>query len=385
MKLTRVLLVGAGRSHLEVLRHLARRRDAALEITLASPEAQPLHAPMLPSVIAGDLAPADARLDLSGFARGAGMRFVPDQVASVDLYTRIATLESGEFVPFDVLSLDTGALPERTLAAAGHAIAIRPVRDFLAAWERLRQDVGKGEINTLTVVGGGAIAIELVLAMHRRLAREHPDNLPRFAVVSDRTELLPGHPQEARRRIGRLLVAHQIVIHLASAVAAVESRGIVTVDRRRIASDRVVLATRASGPEWVAGSGLACDNAGFPRINEHLQSISHPFVFAAPQYATVDTEREAQSLPFSRRAARTMAANLARYASDRTLARYRARGHPFVVIPVDEKRAIASTPPLVAEGEWVWRLKQRIDRRFVTRFRLSVAQPAATIDEERLS
>src|SRR6516164_3317199 len=171
MKLTRVLLVGAGRSHLEVLRHLARRRDAALEITLASPEAQPLHAPMLPGVIAGDLAPADARLDLSGFARGAGMRFVPDQVASVDLYTRIATLESGEFVPFDVLSLDTGALPERTLAAAGHAIAIRPVRDFLAAWERLRQDVGKGEINTLTVVGGGAIAIELVLAMHRRLAR----------------------------------------------------------------------------------------------------------------------------------------------------------------------------------------------------------------------
>jgi selenide,water dikinase len=80
-----------------------------------------------------------------------------------------------------------------------------------------------------------------------------------------------------------------------------------------------------------------------------------------------------------------MAANLARYAGDRTLARCRARGHPFVLIPLGEKRAIVSTPPLVAEGEWVWRLKERIDRRFVTRFRLSVAQPAATVDEERLS
>lgn len=385
MKVTRVLLVGGGRAHLHVLRRLARRRDAALQVTLASPDAQPLHTPMLSGVIAGHYAPADARLDLSGFARWAAVHFVPDAVASVDLYTRIATLESGEFVPFDVLSLDIGALPDRALVVGGHGIPVRPVRDFLAAWERLGTEVARGEINTLAVVGGGARGIELVLAMHHRLAQSQGENLPRFALLTERAELLSGHPEDARRRVGRLLVARDVVIHLGSEVAAIEPRGIVTVDRRRIATDCVVLAMRSSAPEWIAGAGLACNAAGFPRVNEHLQSISHPFVFAAPECAALDARSTLPAAAFSPHAARALGTNLRRHARGRALERYRAQSPPFALIPTGDKSAILSVPPVVAEGAWVWNLKDRIDRRFVARFRPPVAGPSASIDEERLS
>jgi selenide,water dikinase len=367
MPVVRVLLAGAGRTNLDVLRRLARRPDVSLEVTLVSPDSLACHSAMLPGLIAGHYAVEDSHVVLPPLVQWARARFVSDSIVTIDLYTRIATLASGEFVPFDVLVLDIGSLPDTAIPGArAHALAAKPLREFFAAWETLKNDAAAGNIATIAIVGAGPAAVELLLAMHHRLA-QIADAMPRFTLVTDRHELMPYQPLEVRRRIGRALVARDVVIHLDSAPMAVEPASIITGDRRRIAADRIVFATTLTGAPFVAASGLATDAGGLVRVNDHLQSISHPFVFAVGGCATYESNPRASAGPYSGREARPLYANLRRHARGAKLMRYRSPRGGLMFITTGERSAIASRPPLVAEGDWVWRWKDEIDRRFIRR------------------
>ena len=54
-------------------------------------------------------------------------------------------------------------------------------------------------------------------------------------------------------------------------------------------SDAVLWVTRASAPAWLGDSGLAVDGEGFIQVDDFLQSISHPGVFAAGDIAAMVT------------------------------------------------------------------------------------------------
>jgi selenide,water dikinase len=322
---------------------------------------------MLPGLIAGHYGIEHSHVALPPLAQWARARYVADSIVALDLYTRIATLASGEFVPFDVIALDIGSLPDMaTPGARAHALAARPLREFLAAWQAIKDDAAAGNIATIAIVGAGPAAVELLLAMHYHLAQV-AEAMPRFTLVTDRHELLPYQPLEVRRRIGRALVAREVVIHLDSAATAVEPACVVTGDRRRIAADRIIFATTLTGAPFIAASGLATDAGGLIRVNDHLQSISHPFVFAVGGCATHESHPRASAAAYAGHESRPLFANLRRHARGAALTRYRPPRAGLSFITTGEKSAIASRPPLVAEGDWVWRWKDDIDRRFVRR------------------
>jgi len=67
-------------------------------------------------------------------------------------------------------------------------------------------------------------------------------------------------------------------------------------------------------------------------------------------------------------------ANLLRAARDEPLRRFVPQRHALALIATGDRQAVASRGPFTASGAWVWRWKDRIDRRFMARYRLD-AQP----------
>ena len=377
----RILLVGGGHSHVEVLRRFALQPDAMVALTLVSPDAALVYTGMLPGLVAGHYTQAETQIALAPLAQKARARFVADRVVALDLYTKTATLYSGDREPFDFISIDVGSTPDLSIPGArGTALAVKPVTPFLAAWGGIQAEAAAGVVQTIAVVGGGVGGVEILLAMQFRLQSSIGVAAPRFALVTDQPCIVPQQPATVRAVLGRILVERGVVLHLQSGAIAVEPGAIMVTQGRRIAVDRIVWATAAAAQPWMAAAGLACDEHGFIHVDDHLRSTSHPFVFAAGDCAAQIEHPRPKSGVFAVRQGPPLAANLRGAAHEIPLRTFVPQRHALALISTGDKHAIGSRGPFTVEGDWVWRWKDRIDRRFVAKYALPV--PVTAIPAE---
>jgi selenide,water dikinase len=373
---TRILLIGGGHSHVEVLRRFALVPDPAVALTLVSPDADTPYSGMLPGLVAGHYTREETHIALAPLAARAGARFVIGRVDGLDLATHEVVMDGGARAGFDLVSLDIGSTPDAGVPGArDHAIPVKPVDRFLDAWTGLQADAAAGAVRTIAVVGGGAGGVELLLAMQARLVATLAERAPHFAVCTDQPTLLVQHSRAVRVRFERLLAQRGVAVHLASRVTAVEPGALVVTGGRHLAADRVVWATAASAQAWVAASGLACDARGFVRVDEALRSPSHPCVFAVGDCATQDGHPRPKSGVYAVRQGPPLADNLRRAAHGQPLRRFVPQRNALALISTGDRHAIASRGGFVAEGDWVWRWKDRIDRRFMAKYELAPAEP----------
>ena len=358
----RLLLVGGGHAHVEVLRAFGQRPLPGLEIVLVEPQARMVYSGMLPGWIAGHYRRTEIEIDLIGLARYAGARWIRAAAAGLDADAARLTLDDGRTLAYDRLSLNSGA-PPRPPAAASHVIAVKPTGPLLAAVDALAHETRAAPV---AIVGGGAGGVELALALaHRCRNRPAP---PRLALFTRSPALLTDHPQPVRRYLIRALTIAGITVHTGQAVVDTPPGALVTADGRRIAAERVIWAAGAEAPAWLAGSGLRRDDDGFVQVAATLRSSSHETVFAGGDLASTPAGAPRAGVTAVRQG-RVLAANLRRSVQGRRLRRFDPPRHALALISTGDRRAVASRGlPIAPAGYWLWRIKDRIDRRFVARY-----------------
>ena len=364
----RLLLAGGGQVHALVLRDLARARLSDVELVLVTPSSQLRYSAMLPGWVAGHYALPALTIDLGLLARAARARLILAQVQKLDLTNRIALTDDGNAIDFDVLSIATGAASsvDAISGARQHAIALRPFEDFIPGWERIvRTAEAASSAFQLTVLGAGAAGVEIALsaAFRARMMR-----LPmRVHLLTGGVPILPGHSERARLLMHATLASAGI--HLVDDAAhRVDRDAVVTHDQRRIASDAILVATGLSMPAWLRGTQLALDERGFITVNSHLQSISHSFVFAAGDAATLTESPRPKSGVYAVRAAKPLAINLISAITGKPLDTFSPQRQALYLISTGSKHAIASWGQWTFAGRWVWRWKNSIDRDYIAQF-----------------
>ena len=371
-----LVLVGGGHSHVIVLRRLGMRPIPGVRITVI---ARDLHAPysgMLPGLIAGLYGFDDVHVDLGPLARFAGARLFHGEAVGLDLERRTVRCRKRPPVPYDVLSIDVGIAPRLDIdGAVEHAVPVKPIGGLVARWERLAQRVRESPRKLrVAIVGAGAAGVELTLSMQHALATSAREeeaegfHVPEFHLFGAAPTVLPTHNRGARGRFARVLAERGVHVHLGARVARVDTGRLETSDGDSFDMDEIVWATAAAPPLWPAASGLAVDGAGFIAVDATLQSTSHPGVFAAGDVAAVlDHPREKAGV-FAVRQGRPLAANLRRALLGRRLRPFHPQRRFLSLVSTGDRYAVASRGRWSAEGAWVWRWKDWIDRRFMRRF-----------------
>lgn len=365
----RLVLLGGGHAHVEVLRDFAATPAPGIALTLVTPSPRLLYTGMVPGHIAGHYGLDDIAIDLESLARRAGAELKLTRASLVSPVDREVACEDGTVVSYDALSLDVGASPAigEARGVARHAVIVRPLERAVQGWDEVLARATRGEVRSVTVVGAGAGGIELALAMAWRLRAALGGPLAKVRIVSDApgAGLAPGAAWRLRARMKRL----GIDSHLGSPVAEVGEDYLRLASGIEFATDAVFWATGASAPGWIRDSGLATDKRGFLLTNDFLQSVWHADVFGAGDCAT----QEGRDLPkagvFAVRAAPVLAANLRACLEGRPLVPHVPRRAWLALVSTGDRHAVGSWNGLAFQGRWAWRWKDRIDRAFIARYR----------------
>jgi selenide,water dikinase len=365
-----IVLVGGGHAHLHVLVDFARRPEPGVQLTLITREPATLYSGMLPGVVAGLYSPEQAHIDLARLAAATGARFVRAEAVGLDRAAKHVVLRDHAPVGYDVVSLDVGVAPDlgAIRGAEAHAVAVKPIGEFLAKLERLRARCRAADgPQRIAVVGGGAGGVELILSLRTRLLADAAiKDRKRFSFALVTAEaILPTHNPRVRAAFRRIFAERAIALHEHQAVTALEADAMVLAGGRRLAADAVLLATPAAAPAWFATTGLGRDPRGFLAVGPTLQAIDDADVFAAGDCAALIETPRAKAGVYAVRAGPPLARNLRRRVRREGAKPWWPPARHLALISTGERYAIASRGRFKAEGAWVWRLKDFIDRRWV--------------------
>lgn len=361
----KVLLLGAGHAHVQVLAALAKEPLASAGLTLVAPFDRQVYSGMVPGFVAGHYSIDDCSYDVAPLAAAARAHWHRASAIHIDAAARCVTLSSGEVLGYDVLSLDTGSVADRDAIAGArdHALFARPIEHFAKLWSGLLQ-LAESRPLSVAVIGAGAGGVELALALQHRLG-----DRAGVSLIAGDSPVLGSHAPRIRQRVLDVLRRHRIAVIPDRCVELTASQAVLA-SGARLACDAAVAVPGASAPAWLADSGLALDERGFVLTGPTLQSTSHPEVFAAGDVATREDRPHPRSGVYAVRAGPPLTANLRRFvAGGRPLEPYQPQRRALNLLACGERRAVAAWGDWSVQGAWVWWWKDRIDRAWVKRCR----------------
>lgn len=365
----RLLLLGGGHAHVKVLADLAARPLAGWSVHLVSPYRRQIYSGMLPGWVAGHYPIESCAIALDALAANAGVRFRETAGLGVDTAGQAIACADGSRLHFDVLSIDTGPLPaiDALPGCLEHALPIRPIEAFVAAWPHLvARMLSGGRRCDLVILGAGAAGVELAFAARHRAMTDGWSHVG-ITLVGSGALPLDGSPARARRQVARLL-AQRGVAWLGERRAIGVAPGQIHFEQGPPQGfDACLVVTGAAAPAWPRAGGLATDERGFIRVGPTLQSVSHPQIFAAGDVAAY-AEVRPKSGVFAVKAGPVLADNLRAVCEGRAPKSWKPQQRALYLISTGNRHALAVWGPWSIGGGWVWRWKDRIDRGFMRRF-----------------
>lgn len=361
----RLVLAGAGHAQLRVLEALSHNPRPDVDTVLVTPSTYQYYSGMLPGFIVGRYSEHECRIDLRQLAERAGARLQVSHVTQINATQQQLCLADGSQLDFDWLSVDTGSEPalECFQGCGTCLLPVKPLAHFFAAWPALRARVDGTRPFRVAVVGAGAAGVEVALAAHHSL----PDAAGRsITLISGKNGVLADHARPVRERMLRHLAG--ACVQLRAGRASGHPGGVQLECGEVVPAELVLVAAGANAPAWLQNSDVALDAAGFIAVDTLHRSVSHARIFAAGDVCARTDRALARSGVHAVRAGAVLAHNLLASIDARRLKSYHPRARSLYLMALGDGSALMSWGGLSAQGRWIMRWKDHIDRAFIRRY-----------------
>jgi NADH dehydrogenase len=320
-----VSILGGGFAGLTAALELDARRH---DVTLVARSRWFEWLPNVHELLSGVKTPDLLRLPLDRIVRGAGHRFVRDEITRIDPVGRaVSTRRRRTPLPFDVAIVALGGV-DATRGVRGvveHALPFKSVAQCDRIGRRLAALARRRRGGRVVIVGGGLEGVEAL----GEILRRHRDGGLRVTLVEARDRLLPETPAALDAHVRGLCAPWGVDFAMGAPVERIEPDAVVLEDGRSLASDLTIWTGGPAPPALLAASGLAPAGAWAP-VDVSLESKGHPGVFVAGDAAELPT-------PIARQAyhALDMGVHAARNAERRLVGRdpipFRPSGKPMLI------------------------------------------------------
>jgi pyridine nucleotide-disulfide oxidoreductase family protein len=374
----KLLLIGGGHAHVEVIRSLIDAPIADTEVTLITPYVRQVYSGMLPGWIAGHYALEDCVIQLTPLAARARVRVVQASVTAMDLVRQHVTTDTAGEFQYDVVSLDIGSAPNvgsmDVTSVHDRIITIRPIERFVEQVQRAIEHAQGGARSQFAVIGGGVGGSEIALALKHRLG-----DGAEVSLLSSRMQFSPRVSRFVEEALAQARVTHHANVRAKRVSTDANTQKLVIEystnappkQSQVLHADVVIAALGSSVAAWPRVSGLAVDEKGYILVNTHLQSTSHANVFAAGDCATMVDAPRPKSGVYAVRAGPPLATNLRAALAQQSLTLFVPSVDALYLIATGPKHAIGLRGAFSLRGRWAWRWKDKIDRAFMRKYKVS--------------
>ena len=362
-----LVLLGGGHAQIAVLKMFAMKPLPGIRLTLVTNDMRTPYSGMLPGFVEGVWDDEDLHIDLAKLAQFANARIIHASCTGIDADHKRLLFNGHPPLRFDVLSINIGGQPDLDAiqGANEHAIPVKPIAQFQ---RRLDRVISGGKTQKISVIGGGAAGCELALALSKRWLKETGER-PELRLFSRSHRLLPHMAARAGRLIETDLKAIGAHIHKAVEVTKIHKRSLSSSDGQNYDFDACFLVSAVKPPSWLAKSTMECDDNGFIRVSQSLQSLSHPYIFASGDIAALHPHSRPKAGVFAVRAGRILATNLYRYICRQSLHIWKPQSRYLALIGTSDGSAIAARGSFGFKSRYLSQLKVWIDQRFMDKYK----------------
>lgn len=361
-----LVLIGGGHTHALVLHKWAMRPLAGVRVTVINPDPVAPYTGMLPGYIAGHYQRADLGIDLVRLTRRAGARLILGRAVGLDRAERLVHVPERPPIAYDIVAIDIGITSDLPSIPGylDHAVSAKPLGAYAQQWLDWLARLAAGDVVPhIAIIGGGVAGVELALASAHRLRGQ----AVKITIV-DAGPMLPNIGAQARKRLMVHLSRFGIEIIENARPSAVTPTGLQLADGREIATAFVLGAAGSRPQDWLQQTGLDLTD-GFVTVDKFLQSVSDASVFAVGDCAHMTHAPRAKAGVYAVRQAPFLYDNLRAALGSGKMRAYHPQRDYLKLVSLGGKTALADKWSLPLEGAWLWRLKDRIDAKFMGQFR----------------
>lgn len=367
----RVVLIGAGHAHLHVASRAAEFRRHGAELTLIDPDAfwySGLATGMLGGLYDREL----DRVDPEPLLRRAGGRFIRERVVDIDRSNCVVSLQTGDRLTYDLLSLNVGsevALGALTPLPEG-AWPAKPIRGLWELRARLEERfrADPDDPVRVIVIGGGPTGCEIAANVDA-LARVWGARV-RVTLVSDQDRLLADRRRRVSRRVARCLTGRGVEVLTRTEITEIDEGAVLVRGGGSIPWDLAVVATGLRAPEPLAELGLEVGPDGGLLVDQTLRSVDDSKLFGAGDCVYILGHPLPMLGVYAVREAPILANNLLAALGGDSLQEYRPQKRCLTILNLGLGNGLALWGPFHWLGPLSMWLKDRIDRRFLAKYRV---------------
>jgi len=366
----RVVLIGGGHAHIEVIRCWAADPPERASLTILDPNPKPIYSGMVPGYIAGQYDRASLEIDLERLCERAGGSYVRASVSAIDAEERRLERSDGAVSDYDIASMDIGStVAGRELPGVAElSLPTRPIADFLDRADRLlERSLGAAvEPDPILVVGGGAGGVEIAFCLESRL-RGRSGAPVKVELLTRNRDLLAGAAGSAIAAVERQASKRGIRVHRGCRVVELREDSLLLDDGRRLAAGAVIWVTGPAAHPLARESRLPTDERGFVRIESTLQVVGNEDLFAVGDCASLEGMKKAGV--YAVRSGPLLDGNIRARLAGGPLRNYMPQHDFLSLLNVGDGQAIGTKWGVTLKGRPIMWLKDRIDRAFMRKYR----------------
>ena len=408
-KKIRLVLVGGGHANTQVLKRLQGKIAHNVTPILLSDYKVALYSGMCPGGVAQQYTEREFSIDLVQCAKAWGWQFICKKIVEIKAHDNLLIASDGSHIPYDVMVLNIGSTNVGYHTYPGvrqYAISTRPLK-------RLMQSVDQAEDRLLKkiaaqarthrgrkpltfrfiTVGSGCAGCELIMGLSHRLKRSiqqymdtHNLTVPwllKPTLITNSSSILAKEPDALRNKVIQKLHEQKIEILTHHKVFKVNANVVHTLHKEKeksVAYDILLWATGAAAHP-IKSDDIAKDDHGWFEVNSYLQSVSHPNIFGAGDCVNLPNDRPEPFPPkagvYAVRQGPILAHNVQHYlhclaqgkgSPEKGFQPYQPQSDFLRLINTGDGKGIGCKYGIALQGQWVWKMKDWIDRRWVNKF-----------------